>query len=46
MPEYSPPSADDGIDYIFMGLIYLVYIQIEIIVDDVSCGCYQHRGYY
>lgn len=42
MPENCPPSTDAVIHNNLIGFIDLVYIQIKIIIDDISCCCYEH----
>lgn len=44
MPENNPPAVDEHIHHYFAGLIHLVYVQVEIIVDDITCRRYQYRS--
>jgi hypothetical protein len=38
MPGYGPPAVDDAVYNILVRLVYLVYVQVEIVIDDIAGG--------
>ena len=46
MPENNPPAFYQFIHYHFIGFIYLIYIHIKIVIDNISSCSYQYRSNY